>query len=141
MDGSSIEKTVAGSRLNRTESPYTLTKGGLMITSEFEYYLIQELNSMPDRELAQKIELHIWYRCATPQPKILAKYLQALKESDGPEEFVEKAQRYLDASGLEFVLDETGKFMTRTPNVNPPDYIEISVETRLEAEKQEPQVE
>ena len=112
-----------------------------MITSEFEYYLIQELNSMPDRELAQKIELHIWYRCATPQPKILAKYLQALKESDGPEDFFEKAQRYLDASGLEFVLDESGKYMTRTPNVNPPDYVEITVEQRLEAEKQEPQVE
>jgi len=110
-----------------------------VITSEFEYYLIQELNGMPDRELAQKIELHIWYRCATPQPRILAKYLHLLKESDGSEDFVEKAERYLQESGLEFVLDEQGKFITRTINANPPDYVEIPVETRLEAEKQEPQ--
>jgi hypothetical protein len=109
-----------------------------MITSEFEYFLLSELISMPDRELAQKIELHIWYRCSTPQPNILAKYLKCLKQSDSSEDFYEKAQKYLDVSGLEFVLDEAGKFMTRTLNMNPPGYIEISDRVRLLAEEQEP---
>ena len=62
-----------------------------MITSEFEYYLLSEMISMPDRELVQKMELHIWYRSSVPQPKILAKYVQFLEESEGPDEFVDKA--------------------------------------------------
>jgi len=110
-----------------------------VITSEFEYYLVQELIGMPDRELAQKIELHIWYRCATPQPKILARYLKLLKESEDSEGFIEEARKYLDESGLEFVQHENGEYICRTPNFNPPDYIEIPAQTVLDAEKQEPQ--
>lgn len=93
-----------------------------MVTSEFEYYLLSELITMPNRELAQKIELHIWYRCSNPQPRILAKYVAMLEESKGPEDFVDKAEKYLQESGLEFVIDISGKYMIRTPNVNPPDY-------------------
>ena len=112
-----------------------------MITSVSEYYLIQELITMPDRQLAQQIELHIWYRCSTPQPKILARYLKLLKESEDPESFYVEAHKYLNASGLEFVEHESGEYMCRTPNYNPPDYIEIPAQTMLEAESQEPQTE
>jgi hypothetical protein len=76
-----------------------------MQTSELEYYLIQELIGMPERDLAHKIELHIWFNCSIPQPKILAEYLQALEESSSPEDFSKRAQIIIDKSGLDFISD------------------------------------
>jgi hypothetical protein len=74
-----------------------------MMTSEFEYYLISELISMPDRELASKIELHIWRHTFVPQPKILAMYLTALQDSEDDEDFLVSARQILNDSGLEFI--------------------------------------
>lgn len=75
-----------------------------MIVSESEYLLISELISMVDRELAQKIELHIWAAGPVPFSDTLAKYVQALEDSpDGPEQFDEKAREILKQSGMEFV--------------------------------------
>jgi len=66
-----------------------------MRTSEFEYYLIQELITMPNRELAQQIELHIWNDCPHPDGEVVQRYVDALRESDGDQEFMEKAEEIL----------------------------------------------
>ncbi len=100
---------------------------------------------MPDRELAKKIELHIWYRCSTPQPRILAMYVQALKDSEGAEEFHESAKVILHQSGLEFVGMSSEDLVEgteegdpqRTPSPNPPGYVEITFDIMNAAEKQE----
>lgn len=81
-----------------------------MKTSEAEYYLISELISMPDRRLAQMIELHIWCNSPHPQGHILQRYLDTLNQSKNPEHFYRECYKILE--GLEFVQIETGNYLT-----------------------------
>lgn len=69
-----------------------------MKTSEFEYYLIQELVNMPDRDLAKKIFDHIYGDCSHPNGKILQEYLDVLRVSDEPETFYEEAAKIAESA-------------------------------------------
>jgi len=59
--------------------------------------------ALVDRELAQKIELHIWSNGPTPQPHTLAHYLKLLKDSEDESIFAETARLFVESSGVEFV--------------------------------------
>jgi predicted acylesterase/phospholipase RssA len=82
-------------------------------TSEFGYYLIAELITMPDRILAQKIELSIWNKCPIPSEPILCKVIEFLKESEGPEEFYEAASKYIESLPIEWTVTENKNVMRR----------------------------
>lgn len=68
-----------------------------MITSEIEYYLLCELITMPDRVLAQQIELLIWARSPIPQESILEKFLSMLMDAEDAQEFHAKCREYVDS--------------------------------------------
>jgi hypothetical protein len=70
-----------------------------MTTSEFEYYLLSELIGMPNRVLAQQIELLIWNKSPIPNEPILEKFLEILRESEGSEEFYEMSEKYISGIG------------------------------------------
>jgi len=62
-------------------------------TSEFGYHLISELVTMPDRELAERIELHIWKDSSTPNHELIGKLVTALEVSEDGSEFWEAARK------------------------------------------------
>lgn len=84
-----------------------------MTTSEFEYYLLSELISMPDRVLAQQIELLIWNRCPIPNEPILEKFVELLRDSDCSTSFYVAARQYV--KGIKVIkwdvviMDHSGK--------------------------------
>jgi hypothetical protein len=84
-----------------------------MTTSDFEYYLVSELIGMSDRVLAQQIELLIWNRSPTPNEPILEKFLEMLRESEGPEEFYEMCRKYISGiTGIKWhvsIIDSEGR--------------------------------
>jgi hypothetical protein len=84
-----------------------------MTTSEFEYYLLSELVGMPNRVLAQQIELLIWNKSPIPNEPILEKFLEMLRESEGPEEFYEMSTEYINGiSGIKWhcsITDNEGR--------------------------------
>jgi hypothetical protein len=63
-----------------------------MKTSEFEYYLLCELITMPDRDLAHKIELHIWNDQPHPDGEVLQKYIDAIRNSEDDRDFSDLAR-------------------------------------------------
>jgi hypothetical protein len=62
-------------------------------TSEFGYLLIAELVTMPDRALAQKIELAIWPDSSIPNQELVDKLIVALEKSGCGSEFAEEARK------------------------------------------------
>lgn len=66
-----------------------------MITSDAEYFLLCELITMPDRILAQQIELLIWATNRIPQEPILEKFLDLLNASGSPEDFWASCREYV----------------------------------------------
>lgn len=74
-------------------------------TSEFGYYLLSELITMPDRQLAAKIELAIWATSPEPDEQILNTFIEALKESECGPDFVERARIILSNLVLDTVDD------------------------------------
>ena len=110
-----------------------------MRTSELEYYFLAELIGMPDRELAQKVELHVWYNSPYPQRKILAKYLEALEVSSDPAEFHRMCEQLIAESGLEFVqAEEDASWQCRTKSARPPGYEDTDPEYARDCEVQQP---
>lgn len=79
--------------------------------TEFGYHLLSELISMPDRILAQQIELLIWKGCAQPSEPMLQKFVDMLKESESGVEFYEMAKEYI--STLNVVWDVHGCIFVR----------------------------
>jgi hypothetical protein len=77
-------------------------------TSEFGYYLISELITMPDRILAQKLELAIWNRCPIPNEPILCKIIELLKESEDNTDFYKSVQDYIDKLPIKWVISPSG---------------------------------
>jgi hypothetical protein len=61
-------------------------------TDEFGYYLIQELLTMDNRALASGIELSVWKDSPKPCTVALAKFENALKLSEDPEDFYRDAE-------------------------------------------------
>ena len=78
--------------------PWTFPKGQIVkhiATSELGYYLIQELVTMPDRELAKRIELAIWKDSPVPEEETLNKFIKAIEESENESDFAWKAREIL----------------------------------------------
>jgi len=73
-----------------------------MTTSEFEYYLLSELISMPDRVLAQKIELLIWAKSPIPNEPILEKFVDLLKQSEDGSDFWKAAETYVNSFNIDW---------------------------------------
>ena len=99
-----------------------------MITSDSEYFLLCELITMPDRILAQQIELLIWATSRTPQEPILEKFLDLLGESDSPENFWERCRDYVNSFPTSWKMNfehgsisvkgqRIGQFKYQWPNV------------------------
>ena len=95
-----------------------------MITSDEEYFLLSELITMPDRILAQQIELLIWAKSRIVQESILEKFLSLLNASDGPEHFWELCRAYVDSFNITWRMNfngiegqRIGQFKYEWPNV------------------------
>jgi hypothetical protein len=72
--------------------------------SEMDYYLIQELVEMPDRQLASMIEL-----CSFPTscvPKHWNKFVEAIEESKDPDDFYRLAREVIKNLGAKFAVSE-----------------------------------
>lgn len=76
-----------------------------MTTTDSEYYLLAELITMPDRVLAQKIELLIWAKSPIPNEAILCKFLELLEASDDASEFYSTAEKYVAGFRMKWSVD------------------------------------
>lgn len=70
-----------------------------MQTSEFEYYLLAELITMHDRILAQQIELLIWNKHHELDKRMLDKFVELIRQSNGELDFQRLAKEFLVTIG------------------------------------------
>lgn len=67
-----------------------------IFTSELGYYVIAELVTMEDRDLAKRIELFIWPNSPLVIPARILALVKAIAESECEEDFARMAMNVLD---------------------------------------------
>lgn len=98
-----------------------------MKTSEFEYYLICEMITMPDRVLAQQMELLIWAKSPVPQEPILERFLQMLQDSEDGQDFWNQCRAYVDSFPVEWWISIDGKVINPKADLSTAPWFTVSV--------------
>lgn len=75
----------------------------MILENEFEYHLLSHLIGMPDKVLAQKLELLIWPNSPIPDAKVLKALCELVELSTGQEHLTELLEHYVKDSGKEFM--------------------------------------